>query len=261
MLLKITEKCSAGCIHCMNDAKPTGKHMSKEVLHDSLAFICNNRLCKSIIVTGGEPTEHPEFMEMMDIIIDNVQKMEGPRAITITSNGFWVLDHQDEAISLIERSTNSCWINWQISTDSRYYVQKLDTTKRIWREKGFTLCEDCVQKLDLMGRAKNNNLAPDTHKQCSSCCNLRLVARQLWDKDHGIGLRDVLYYMEGIGRMCTPAIRINGNISMGESDLCPPVSSVYNNVDQVFNDFLNCACKKCGNNDNLPPEIKRMINN
>ena len=261
MLLKITEKCSAGCIHCMNDAKPTGRHMTKGCLRDALTFICKNDICRSVIVTGGEPTEHPDFLEFADAIIDRILQLDRPRAITFTSNGFWVLDHPEEARSLVERSTKNCLVQWQISTDSRYYVKKLDTTKRIWREGGFTLCENCVQKMDLMGRAKENNLAPDTRKQCSSCCNLRLVTRQLYDRDNNTTLKDVLKYMESIGRMCTPAIKIDGGIGMGESDLCPSVADIYMFPEQIMNAFLNCSCRMCGNNDNLSPEIKRMINN
>lgn len=34
MLLKITEACSMGCSHCVNDAKPDGEHMTLKVLED-----------------------------------------------------------------------------------------------------------------------------------------------------------------------------------------------------------------------------------
>ena len=261
MLLKITECCSAGCIHCLSDCKPDGKHMSKEMLSDVMNFIVHNDLCKAIIVSGGEPTEHPEFMNMMQIIINHSKSSGRIFGITITSNGFWVIDHQEEAKSLVAQSTSNCLVTWQISTDDRYYVKKLDTTKRIFREPGFTLCKDCVEHIQFMGRAKDNNLS-GIRAKCSSCFNFRAVARQLNDKTPGgTTLPEVIGYMEDIGRFCTPEIRINGAICAGESDLCPPFSNIYKPINEIMKDLLACACRKCGNNDNLPDFHRRLINN
>lgn len=44
MLLKITEKCSMGCTHCMNNATPDGQHMSEKVFDDSLDFLIKNNV-------------------------------------------------------------------------------------------------------------------------------------------------------------------------------------------------------------------------
>ena len=38
MVIKITEKCSMGCSHCMNNALPTGKHMSFDTFKDVIKF-------------------------------------------------------------------------------------------------------------------------------------------------------------------------------------------------------------------------------
>ena len=260
MLLKITEKCSAGCIHCLSDCKPDGAHMSMDTLKNVMDFIINNDLCRSIGVTGGEPTEHPEFIHVINYIIDRCKETGNIHAITITTNGFWVIDHQEEAIEIVNKSTENVVVTWQVSTDSRYYTKKLDTTKRIFREKGFFLCTDCVLKLDMMGRAKENNLDDGTHKKCSSCYNLRAVARQMYERGTR-SLGDIIQSLELIGRFCTPAIRIDGGISFGESDLCPKSSSIYKSHDEVLQDLLECSCKMCGQNDHLSLMYKILINN
>lgn len=262
MLLKITEKCSAGCTHCLSDCTPDGGHMPDYVLDRALIFITGFKLGCTITVTGGEPTEHPEFMKVMQKIIDwtKTYRRVPFYAITITSNGFWVVDHQDEAMSLVEQSDDDVKINWQISTDSRYYTKKLDTTKHIWRKKGFVLCEDCVQMIDYMGRARKNQVE-GKRKTASSCFNLRAIAKQLRERNDKIELKDVITYMESTGHFCTPEIRINGDICPGESDLCPPISSVWASPDDVLERLINCKCAECKTNLSLPEIYRKLVNN
>ena len=54
MMIKITEKCSMGCIHCMNNATPNGKHMDFDIFQRVVSFQkqYGGPFC---IITGGEP--------------------------------------------------------------------------------------------------------------------------------------------------------------------------------------------------------------
>ena len=68
MLIKITECCSNGCKHCMNNNIKCEKHMSIDTFVDTLKFckkyddnIFGNMIC------GGEPYEHPDFEKFIDI--------------------------------------------------------------------------------------------------------------------------------------------------------------------------------------------------
>lgn len=63
MLLVLTESCSMGCTHCMDRAVPCDRHMTEETLRDALHFLTINQAAMHICVTGGEPTEHPRFVD------------------------------------------------------------------------------------------------------------------------------------------------------------------------------------------------------
>ena len=53
MMIKITEKCSMGCTHCMNDASKSGKHMSFDVFKDVIAF--QKKYGTSFVILRGMP--------------------------------------------------------------------------------------------------------------------------------------------------------------------------------------------------------------
>lgn len=177
MLLKITEACSMGCTHCMNDAKPDGKHMTLKTFEDSLNFLIRNHAYHSIFITGGEPTEHPVFPMFMGYAIAALNKIHVPKVLTITTNGFWILDNLSAAKEIVGAGNEYTMVQFQVSTDTRYYPKKLDTTKRIWREKGFILCKDCVEFMYPQGRAKQNGFSYQF--KASKCFNVRAITKQL----------------------------------------------------------------------------------
>lgn len=68
MLLKITRKCLMGCNHCIENATPDGEHMTIEVFENTLEFL--KRINPfSILITGGEPTDSPNFFYIMKRLI------------------------------------------------------------------------------------------------------------------------------------------------------------------------------------------------
>ena len=103
MLLKITEKCSLGCKHCLNNSNNNGKHVDFNTLKLVMNFLEDNDLMNYIIITGGEPTEHPDFYKFVEYIVNRVEKYaknnykrnkllsdgKNFHFITITTNGFW----------------------------------------------------------------------------------------------------------------------------------------------------------------------------
>ena len=59
-----------GCRHCMNNALPDGTDMELPVLWDALRFLKEHGLGKEhLVVSGGEPTEHKAFDQVMQEII------------------------------------------------------------------------------------------------------------------------------------------------------------------------------------------------
>lgn len=254
MLIKITEKCSMACSHCVNNAKPNGKHMKKETFIDVLNFLYSNGLHNNMIITGGEPTEHPEFEEFMEILISFLKKKDFKGIVTVTTNGFWILENEERALDFVKKSSPFQLI-FQVSTDKRYYPEQLPTHKKIWREKGFILCEDCVQNMYPLGRAKENGYV--TNRISSHCFNIRAIAKQLSNPT----FKNIVENLEFHGKFCTPAIRIDGGISLGESDYCPKCSHIYNHSDkEIVKSIIYFQCHICDHiNKNLPELYKRFL--
>ena len=256
MLLCITEKCSMGCSHCMDNATVNGKHMSLETLENALNFIIKNNIYHSIIVTGGEPTEHPAFPFFMGYIIGELAKRDLISMITVTTNGFWLLENEENikcAKQMINGSKN-VHVQFQVSTDTRFYPKKLDITKRIWRENGFVLCNDCVEQVYPMGRAKTNNIP--WQAKASKCFNIRALAKQLPNPT----IESIIMTLAIKMKFCTPMIRIDGGISLGESILCPVCASIYDKEEDIIRKIKDFKCNGCSEiNDKLPILYRQFV--
>lgn len=256
MMIYITEKCSMGCPHCIDDAKPDGQHMTFETLEASMEFLIKNNIYHSIIVTGGEPTEHPEFPMFMKYIIGTLAKHNLKSMVTVTTNGFWILENEEnrEVCKQIANGVNDIRVQFQVSADKRYYPKRLDVTKRIWREKGFTLCDDCIISIYPQGRAKTNNL--EWSAKGSKCFNIRALSKQLPNPT----LETLVAGLYVNLKFCTPAIKINGDIVLGESVLCPTCASIYDEPETIIQKIKDFKCNGCNQiNDRLPDVYRQFV--
>lgn len=256
MLIKITEKCSMECPHCMNNATANGKEMELKTFIDTLNFINKKELLNNtaIIITGGEPTEHSKFVEFMEILANFYKEEHIIALTTVTTNGFWCLENQEEAKRIISLFPVNSFI-FQVSADIRYYPKRLDITKRIFREKGFVLCDDCVEVLYPQGRALQN-----FNNKCSAyaskCFNIRAISKQISNPT----LKDIISSLASINKFCTPHIKINGDIGLGESDLCPTCASIYDEPKDIVEKIINFKCSQCNHiNDKLSPKYKQFL--
>lgn len=258
MLLKITEKCSLGCSHCMNSATNSGQHMTYETLQDILKFISQTDMCSSIIISGGEPTEHPDFVKFINTILDWSENCNKNMIITIATNGFWFIDPNNKKAvdEIVNRKLKNTMFTIQVSTDRRFYPKRIDLTNPIFNYKRFVISDNCVRAIDYIGRAKDNNIHCN-NKISSSCFNIRAISHQVKINR----LKDLTFQLESRLKMCTPAIRINGDICLGESDHCPPASNIYKDESNIIQDIINFKCSKCECNNKLPYMYKLVLNN
>lgn len=260
MVLKITDSCDMGCSHCLSDCKPTNNFMSWETLKIVDAFISIiDPLC--LIISGGEPLMHPEFEAILNYIYGEFSCL----AITIATNGEWLLAHKDDAIRMYERYPH---VMWQISNDSRFYPRKIDLKNDLWKNRDryiLTINDDCVQKVYPLGRAEKNGLGEEF--KCSQCFNIRSATYQMGD------FQKAVKALEARGKFCTPSITWDGYLDLGESNLCKPLGKVEyymstffdKNTTSMFSeitkDTINFTCKKCQwINEKLPALHKTTIN-
>ena len=234
MLISITEKCRMGCTHCMDDAKPDcDRFMTEETFRKALDF--NLKYDKSITITGGEPTEHPQFWEFMSIVAD---KLQYNQVASVTTNG---MNLSDDDIPKIIKLRDKCKgkIYYQVSSIKPYYPIFIDLDQKIFKMPDFFIARK-LEKLESRGRAaqhKNwifNAKAPQ-------CFNIRSTVRSLQSLNRAIAM------LRTGGKFCTPQIAYDGSIKVGESTLCPAVAHIDDTEKEIVQKISNytCNCKDC----------------
>lgn len=247
MLVKITDKCSMGCSHCMSDCTPNGEEMSLKVFEDVIKFQ-NTYGGLVMTISGGEPTEHTNFKSFLRYAITHTNK---ETKILVTTNGLWLTENLDFMKELyIGYPTEKC--EFQIVVDDRYYPIHVNESSPVFDLPNVMLCHD-VYQLYPQGRALQNKL-PFKAKS-SKCFNIRALVKQL-----DFSLVDIFYQLNMKGKFCTPHIDINGAILLGESSLCPVCSSIYSSEKTILNDIKIFQCHQCDFiNNNLAPEYKKFV--
>jgi hypothetical protein len=188
-----------------------------------------------VLVSGGEPLEHPNFFDMVNRIKKTMGVLNSETSrIVVTSNGMFTKDKD-----LLNKVCN-LGVNIQIVNDAKYYPIKIEDPKR----KNILYFDYMAGKLIPMGRALSNNL--EITRQSPQCFNLRSFARTL-----RLPLPLVIKMMEARGKFCTPMISIDGGIMAGESSLCPPFAYVDASMDKITSNLNNFTCNKCGLMKNL----------
>lgn len=99
------------------------------------------------------------------------------------------------------------------------------------------------------GRAKDNNLP--WKARASKCFNLRAITKQMPNPSIGLIVESLLTK----GFFCTPAIGIDGSIRLGESFLCPKVTSIYEPEEVIIQKIKDFECHQCDEINNQLPEI------
>ena len=229
MLLKITESCSMGCKHCMNDARPSDKHMTKETLETFCKFVKQFEFSVPVVVSGGEPTEHPDFEGVIRELV-----VETRQPIIVTTNGVWMQSHEKEVRALQELAKDT-GLSFQVTVDPRYYPVAIDTSLPVFQLPEVLV--DSVPQLYPMGRALVNGLKCKANAK--KCLNFTLICRQV------NSFKEAVLVMEQSGRLCCPAVRLDGTISLGEADQCQSIGTLQSSLETLYRNALWHECHKC----------------
>lgn len=257
MMIKITERCTMGCTHCMNSAMPDGKDMSIDVLRDVLSFIKKHGLGRGqIVLTGGEPTEHENFEQVMQEILAFQTQHRHFTIVTVTTNGEAIQNEPERFKRYVQQAKAAGFsLIFQVSADVRYYPRRIGVHKRIFREEGFVLCDNCIEHMYPQGRALENNFP--WQAKASKCFNVRAIAHQTGPS---ATLQDIERTLMSHMKFCTPHIAIDGSIKLGESDLCPVCASIYDDMDVIMRKIRSFKCRQCDHvNENLSDLYKKLL--
>lgn len=252
MLISITESCHMGCKHCMDDAIPCNKHMDFNTFKDAIDFF-NKYGGIECIITGGEPTDNPDWMKMVQYAVENVTGSTGDNNfshITLTTNAMNIVNDsnaKDFLLFHIRKSNKK--LSVQITSVDEYYPIKLDFSDPFFDE---TVIANYITAIYPQGRALKNNLK--WNSKCSKCFNIRSLVRF----SHNLNIATIT--LTSKMKFCTPQIDYQGYIKLGESCLCPRASSIYKPIDEIVNDICNFQCRNCDHiNKQLPDPYLNSI--
>jgi hypothetical protein len=237
MLVKVTTQCTMGCPHCMEDAMPRGEHMDMEVFRQTIKFIERMNkypLSRTILLSGGEPTEHPQLYDFLNLLSDWF--------VTICSNGMFLKEQKHPLLKIAKKQA----IVIQVSADHRYYSKKIAEIIH----PQIQYC-NTISTIAPIGRAKNNRLPAS--RRSPFCFNLRSICNSLRS------FTATLAFLRKKGYFCTPSIDAHGNVLAGESRFCHKIGTVESSDEELTQSICSMRCNACGLEDNLSSIEKAHI--
>lgn len=233
MLISITEKCRMGCTHCMEDARPDNEHfMSFETFKKAVDF--NFEFDRIITISGAEPTEHPDFWNLMFYL---AEKMNRNTFCTVVTNGMNLSNDDISKVKAIRKKCKGEFL-WQVTTVKPYYPIQIDTSLDIFKLPEFVITTE-LDKLEKRGRAANHPEWNFTAK-APQCFNFRSIIRST--RSFG----KAIFLLRARMKFCTPKINYEGYIKCGESNLCPNAA----HIDEPLSVITEKICSFTCNNKN-----------
>jgi hypothetical protein len=257
VLIKITNYCSLGCNHCLENSTVAGDHMTRETFLAALAL--TDRLegdawrvgiPKRILISGGEATEHPDVEWYLETVIGR-----GYDVILIT-NGMWLDDPM-----LRPKILRPEWkrLMVQVTNDPRFYPRQ---PTAVPTDDPRVVFVPTLSVLIPLGRMKPERAKAGTDgvplRKGPTSFNLRSVTRSTGDVRAALTMLRARAAL-GMAGNCSPSISSDGTLVAGETNSCFPIGDVRSTADQVTRALVSMSCNKCGLVDNLTQEQKLAI--
>ena len=256
MLIQITNNCNMGCPHCMNNSRQIGDsaNMERWTFLSSLEHAQRNN-ASIILISGGEPTMHPNWYDFVRIALTEVYDF---REVLLVTNGSWVGTDVEECVT--DLLMNEPMFTVQITCIKGLYkmydelVPKLndyiERLKKLEKKPGMLhdrvrLCIDVPIHYAALGRAAANHkfmeLASLDISTTTSCFMGAILAAQM---NKGVTYPKIIEILESRGHYCKPRINYLGGIGWSESSLCPSFASVHEQEHVIA--YKCAAWRPCG---------------
>ena len=232
MLVRVTERCRMGCSHCMVEATPEGRHMDRGTFREVLEFCLD--LDGMILISGGEPMEHPEILE----ILREAQAIVP--TVFLLSNGMFLED------PAIWKEVRDLGVLVQVTNDPRYYPRTVPVV-----DHPNLSYEHHLQSMMPLGRAVGRYAST---RMGPACFNLRALARS-----RAVGWRGALRQLRGFGKYCVPSVDVDGTLRAGETPLCAALGTFRSPDAELTEALLAMRCSRCGLVNNLDFAQRRAI--
>jgi Radical SAM superfamily len=226
MLVRITNHCRMGCVHCMTESTPSGEHMTDQTFADALRLTSAVGL-PVMLLSGGEPTDHPKIEAF--IRASKACDMH----TTVLSNGMFLTEDPLKRAAILDGADVV-----QVTNDTRFYPKFIPD---FWHGK--VAFERKLRMVSPFGRAKTNKL--QTNQSAPCCFNLRSITRSCGD------IRLALLMLASRAKMCSPSVNVGGEVVAGEAPSCAKIGHVTDSLDTLTRNVLSMRCNRCGLMDNL----------
>lgn len=252
MLIQITNHCTMNCPHCMQNSTENGHHMSEEVFKKTLEFGAWSGAWLYNI-SGGEPTEHPDFGHFMELLTKHLEDIHFPipdlPAFTIESNGEWARSvPKTAAVKKVLKSKRLA--GFQISSFKGLYknydfIQKYKKKIEALHPRMVVVDTGIISMQDLGRAATSQNpsieKAITENKYHMPCLNGCLLSKQTDD------IRFLSTNLFQHAQNCKPFVDWKGNVHWSESICCPSYGNVLTDDFETIWQNLREAkpCGKC----------------
>lgn len=234
MLIQITNTCNELCPHCMQRSSSKPQHMTLELAQKAKDFaIASDTFV--VMISGGEPTLHPHFREIVEMFADVIPQ------VGIASNGTFITNHAktEEMRTLLHRPNVILQIT-SIPTLYRDYALIMEHKEELL-SLGRVAIEEGPIHLKALGRCTDSPTLSENAKQdpsTMSCLSSCLIAAQL-------PYHQAMVQMQFAGKFCHPLVDWKGFLHWSESWLCPHFAHITEplaDISQKAHDWRPCGC-------------------
>jgi len=192
-----------------------------------------------MLLSGGEPFEHPNLFEFA-----NITKSLSFIPIII-SNGSFAL------FSDIYKKAKKLEIPVQVTNDKEFYSKDYSNNPNL-QVPWISFSNKVMGNITPCRRTVENKIK--TSRVSPTCFNFRSFAL------HTKLSVDLVYFEAEMGKVCTPTINIDGSIRAGEMDTCHKIGHVKTSTrTDIYKAVKEMKCNRCGLEENLSEQTKKAI--
>jgi hypothetical protein len=255
MLVHITNYCSLGCSHCMEDSTIKGSHMPFETFLRSLDFTKRIEalawhVCPPLLLlSGGECTEHPEIVRFVE---EAIRQKFVPMLLT---NGMWLADPEMRKALLRPEWPH---LRIQVTNDPRFYPKPVPKEHLDDERITFVPSLTLLITLGRAGRKKKLDSKGLPMRNAPTSFNFRSLTRSYGSAEQAVAMLRMMT-LQGKAGHCSPSITDDGSVVAGETSKCFKVGTVDSTLAEITKATCEMRCNGCGLEDNLTQEQKRAI--
>lgn len=240
MLIQIANTCHMFCPHCMQRSDAGQWHMSMETV-EQCARHAEELGVMAIMISGGEPTEHPQFKEI-------VRRFLKFPIVCIISNGDWA--DNLEMIKTMRWLLSHKNVSLQITNIPGIYPREVNIRKIRTLFPRVAVEQNGLLMMSL-GRATEHEeflAAARQHPYTTSCFSSALTSAQM---PYPYAIRN----MEVRGKFCHPLIDWKGGMHWSESCQCPSFADISEPLEDIA--VKAHRWRPCGS----CPDYKKLLDN